>query len=137
MANVMARLGTKKSWVVHGEDGLDEITLTGRTFVCEICCDNVREFEVSPATFGVDVVDANSLPRVSTSAESANLIRAVLVNERGDDAAEYLVAVNAAAAIYLTSETDSLQGAFVAAIESIRRGSASNKLQALAEATNQ
>jgi anthranilate phosphoribosyltransferase len=136
MANVLARLGTKKSWVVHGDDGLDEITLSGRTFVYEICRDNVREFEIDPRDLGLELVDVDSLPRASTSSESAELIRAVLENNNTNNAAETLVVINAAAAIFLAGAADSLKDAFAAATESIRSDSASKKLKALAAMTN-
>src|SRR5262249_15401750 len=135
IANVLARLGTKRSWVVHGEDGMDEITLTGKTFVYEVCCDNVREFELSPLSFDRLVIEATALPRASTSAESASIVRNVLENGKAKDVAEDLVTINAAAAIYLSGATGSLQDAYGVAVESIRSKKASAKLQALASAT--
>src|SRR5262249_8762409 len=137
MANVLARLGTRRSWGVHGEDGLDEITLSGRTLVFEICCEHIREFEISPLDFGTAVVYAVSLPRASTPSESESIIRNVFENERGRNIAESLVAINAAAGIYLPGATDSLQDAYAEEVESIRSGKASEKLHALARATSQ
>jgi anthranilate phosphoribosyltransferase len=137
LANVLARLGTKRSWVVHGEDGLDEITLSGRTLIYEICCDNVREFDLQPRDFGLEHVEHDLLPKAETSADSAAIIRNVLNNDRARNAAEHLVAINAAAAIYLSGMAGSPADAFAAAMESIRSGNAMRKLAALATATNQ
>jgi len=137
MANVLARLGTKRSWVVHGEDGLDEISLSGRTFVYEVCCDNVNEFELSPDDFGLNLIVPGTLPKAETSSVSAAMIRDVLNNDRAGDAAEQLVAVNAAAAIHLFGAAGSLTDDLAAAVESIRSGNALRKLTALLAATNQ
>lgn len=136
MANVLVRLGTKRSWVVHGENGLDEIALSGRTFVYEVCCDKVNSFELSPADFGFSEVMADEVPRAATAAESAKIIREVIENKRVGDAAETLVLVNAAAAIFVTGSAPSLQAAFGMAEQSIRSGLALGKLRALAAATN-
>lgn len=135
MAEVLARIGTRKSWVVHGEDGLDEITLVGRTFVYEVCCENVRSFEIKPADFGIPVSD--SIPRISNAAESASVIRQILGNERRENAAESLVLINAAAGIYVTGAAASFGEACESAKQSIRNGSALGKLRSLGAATNQ
>ena len=54
MAEAIAKLGTEKTWIVHGEDGLDEITLNGKTFVAEIISDKINYFEISPEEFGLE-----------------------------------------------------------------------------------
>ncbi|MDQ3710947.1 MAG: anthranilate phosphoribosyltransferase, partial [Acidobacteriota bacterium] len=69
-ANVLARLGTKKSWVVHGSDGLDEITLNGKTSVAEIEHGEVKSFQISPADFGLRNSSLTHLKKFSP-AESA------------------------------------------------------------------
>lgn len=134
-AHVLARLGTKRSWVVHGEEGLDEITLGGRTFVYEVCCENVRPFELSVKDFGIDI-DASEMPRPQTPDESARIIRDVLDNKCAGQPAERLVLVNAAAAIVVAGAADSVDIAYEVAQQSIRNGSATSKLKELAEATN-
>src|ERR1051326_306039 len=53
LARTLALLGTERAWIVHGEDGLDEVTISGRTFVAEAAGRNVRSFEISPEDFGV------------------------------------------------------------------------------------
>jgi anthranilate phosphoribosyltransferase len=134
-ANVLAKLGTKKSWVVHGSDGLDELTLNSATKVAEIDDDTVRMFEMSPSDFGLDVSDMRNA-RVSTSEESAALIRGVLSGRTENLDAVNLVAINAAAAIYIASPGLDISKAFNKATESINSGAAAEKLRQLAELTN-
>jgi anthranilate phosphoribosyltransferase len=136
IADVLARIGTKKSWVVHGEDGLDEITLSGRTFIYEVCCENVRSFEVTPSDFGITVADSNSIPRTSDAAESAAVIRKILGNEIGGSPAEQLVLINAAAGIYISGAATSFSEAYDLATRSVRSGNAFEKFRSLGEATN-
>lgn len=134
-ANVLAGLGTRKSWVVHGSDGLDEITLNGTTKIAEICGDSVRIFEMSPNDFGIEQSDMSNV-QVSTSEESAALIRDVLGGKCGNGDAVNLVAVNAAAAIHIASPNYDVSAAYDRAKESISSGAAAEKLLQLAELTN-
>ncbi|MFN6963349.1 MAG: anthranilate phosphoribosyltransferase [Pyrinomonadaceae bacterium] len=135
-ANVLARLGTRRSWVVHGEDGLDEITLRGRTFVAETDESGAaREFELSPHDFGLANGEVN-LPRAASATESAAIIRSVLGNERLDEPSEKIVLLNAAATIHLAGTGETLADSLAAARESLRSGSAAAKLAELAAMTN-
>jgi anthranilate phosphoribosyltransferase len=79
-ATVLARLGTEKSWVVHGTDGLDEITLSGKTKVAEVADGKVKTFEISPADFGFPESPLADLPKCSP-AESARLIGEILTDD--------------------------------------------------------
>ncbi len=134
-ASVLARLGTEKSWIVHGSDGLDEITLNGTTKVAEIDGGLVRTFEVSASDFGTEQSDLRNV-RVSTSEQSAVLIRDVLSGKSDNREAINLVAINAAAAIHVATENSDMVAAFAKANESIESGSALEKLSQLAEFTN-
>lgn len=134
-ANVLAKFGTSKSWIVHGSDGLDEITLSGSTFVAEIENTEVRTFEVSPADFGAEECDITALYS-ATPVKSAAIIRSVLTNEPSNKTAENLVLINAAAAIYVARAADNLKSAMRLAQESLFSGAALRKLKQLAEATN-
>lgn len=133
-ANALARLGTKRSWVVHGEDGLDEISLNGKTVVAEIEDMSVRTFEISAADFGMNAAPLNGL-RAESPAASAEVVREVLEGKRTDSAAESLVLINAAAAIYLTGRAETLSDAAALALESIKNGGAHAKLSELANAS--
>lgn len=130
MAEAIARLGTAKSWVVHGEDGLDEITIQGKTFVAEIENGEIRYFELSPGDFGLRV-ENEKVPTVKSPRESAQVIRKVLDGKLKDTAAERLVLLNAGAAIYISGLADSLPTAVEMARESLAQGRAAEKLEIL------
>jgi len=135
-ANVLARLGTKKSWIVHGGDGLDEITLNGNTFIAEICDGAVKTSTISPADFGLENVAATNFPKCS-AAESGQLILDVLGDQSANKNARNIILVNAAAAIYIAGKTPNLRTAFGIAEESLESGKAFEKLRKLIEFTNQ
>ena len=134
MAAALARLGTGRSWVVHGHDGSDEITLDGTTFVAAIIDGQVHEFEVTPESFGINAAKTAEL-KVSTPGHSAELIRKALAGDARDSAAERLILVNAAATIHLAGGSETLPDGFDIARESIRSGRAFEKLRELAAYT--
>jgi len=134
-ANVLARLGTKKSWVVHGSDGLDEITLNGETSVAEIENGEVKLFQVSPADFGLRNSSLTDLKKFSP-AESAHLIKNILSGKTMDETAKNIILVNAAAAIYVAGKAENLLAGFDAATVSLESGNALKKLKKLIEFTN-
>lgn len=128
-ARVLARLGTKKSWIVHGSDGLDEVTLNGETFVAEISDDTVRTFKVSPADFGLQ--NTNFSFAKCSATESAKIISDVLRNESVDENARNIILINAAAAIFIAGKADDLRAAFQIAEASLESGKAFEKLENL------
>jgi anthranilate phosphoribosyltransferase len=132
-ANVLARLGTRHSWIVHGSDGLDEVTLSGPTFVAEIRDGRVKEFEVSPEDFGINARCLEGL-KTKSPGESAGQVKAIL-NGSVDGTAQDLVLINSAAAIYIAGRCETLPDAFMLANESIFSGAALQKLQRLSIAT--
>src|SRR5918995_3376015 len=97
MAQVLAASGTERAWVVHGEDGLDEITLATKTLVAEVKGENVSFFEVEPRDFGFEVRALDHLRGGDTDA-NARIVNDVLEGSRTDEARE-LVIMNAAAAL--------------------------------------
>ena len=134
LARVLAALGTEHAWVVHGEDGLDEITLAGRTYVAEARGGEVRTFEISPQDFGFEPAVLDHLRGGDTEANAA-IVRAVLAGERKDEARQ-LVIVNAAAALLLGGVAQSLSHGSSLASEAIDTGAAMAKLERLIQATN-
>ena len=134
MAGALARLGTKKSWIVHGEDGSDEISVSGPTFVAEVENGKIREFEVVPEDFCISPTSANRI-RVKTPEESALIVREVLEFKRKEATEESLVLVNAAAAFYLANGT-TLSDGFASGVDTIRNGNAARKLDDLASAVS-
>jgi len=134
LANVAAMVGTERAWVVHGEDGLDEITLTGKTFVAEAQDRMVRSFEIAPQDFGLAESSLDHL-RGGDAEANAQIIRDVLSGKRRDEA-RALIVMNAAAALFVGGKTESLLDAARLAEESIDSGAAQTKLAHLIEATN-
>ena len=133
LARVLAALGTERAWVVHGEDGLDEITLAGRTHVAEAVDGEVRSFEIAPEDFGFEVRSLDHLRGGDTDANAA-IVDAVLDGTRKDEA-RALVVMNAAAALFLGGvASDMREGARIAA-HAIDSGAARRKLELLIEAT--
>ena len=134
LAQVLAALGTERAWVVHGEDGLDEITLAGKTHVAEAQDGEVRTFEIEPGDFGFDVGSLEHLRGGDTDA-NAQIVHDVLAGKRTDEA-RALVIVNAAAALFLGgAAVDLREGATIAA-DAIDSGAAEAKLDLLIEATS-
>lgn len=129
-AKVLLRLGAKRSWVVYGEGGLDEIALKGTTLVAEVVDDKVDVFEISAADFDVFTLGKN-VPLKCSPAESAATIQSVLSNEQKDRDPERLVLINAAAAIYISGSASSLPDAYAEAERSIRSGEARKKLNTM------
>src|SRR5438552_17873237 len=138
VASVLALLGAEKAWVVHGADGLDEITLTRETFVAACSTGSpVETFTISPHDFGLKRRSLDGA-RGSGSAENAQLIRAILQGRAEENfaAARDLVAANAAAALVIAGVAVDLATGAQLAFESIDSGRAAAKLAALVKATN-
>lgn len=129
VARALARLGTSRAWVVRGEDGLDEITLAGKTVVCSASPESVTRFEIAPEGFGLRRASIDHL-RGGSVEENAAIIRDVLEGRRQDEARD-LVLINAAASLYITGAASSLESAVEMAGHSIESGGASAKLLAL------
>jgi anthranilate phosphoribosyltransferase len=134
LARVLGELGTERAWVVHGEDGLDEITLAGKTHVAEAQDSQVKAFEIEPEDFGFEKGSLDHL-RGGDAEANAAIVSAVLAGSRKDEA-RALVIMNAAAALFLGGTAADLgEGAKLAA-ESIDSGAARHKLELLIEATS-
>ena len=138
VASALARLGIEKAWVVHGADGLDEITIADKTYVaaCSSAGD-VETFTVSPEDFGLERQHLDGF-RGKEPQENAQLIRAILqgVKTKTTNAARDLVIINAAAALHLAGVASDLRYAANLARESIDSGRAASKLEALVQETN-
>ena len=134
LARVLAALGTERAWVVHGEDGLDEITLSGKTHVAEARGGEVKTFAIAPEDFGFAVGALDHLRGGDTEANAA-IVRGVLAGERRDEA-RALVIVNAAAALVLGEVASDLRDGARRAAAAIDSGSALQKLEQLIAATN-
>lgn len=133
LAKALAALGTKRAWVVHGLDGLDEITIAEKTFVAEANEGNVATFEMLPEDFGLERESLETL-RGGDAEANAKIISSVLTGER-TDAARSLVIINAASALYVGGIAKDFKEAAQIAAESIDSGKAKEKLYGLIHAT--
>ena len=124
-ARVLQRLGSRHVMVVHGMDGLDEISIAGETLVSELRNNKVREFVLHPRDFGFEVCDLSAI-RVGSGQESKEMLLAALSGQHGP--ARDILALNAGAAIYVAGVADSHAAGVRKASEVIASGAARNKL---------
>ena len=132
LADALRLLGTQRAVVVRGDDGLDEVTLTGPTSVIEIAEGNLRTFRWTPEDFGLRSGGVDAL-RVSGPAESADMIRTVLRGDTGP--ARDIVVLNAAAALWTAQTSRSPTDCAKLAADAIDHGRAQKLLEKLVEAT--
>jgi anthranilate phosphoribosyltransferase len=131
MAEVLRILGLSRAMVVHGS-GLDEITTTGDTHVCELDKGSVRTYTLNPGSFGIAPASLSDL-RGGDPQENARIIREILAGEHG--AFRDIVLMNAGAAIYTGGQARDLHHGIEHAAASIDSGNAGARLDALIEAT--
>lgn len=132
LANVLQKLGSQHVMVVHGADGMDEISFSGDTYVAELKDGVVQEYVLNPTQFGLKLHDLKSI-QVKNAQESKQMILAVLKGELSapSNPAREIVLLNAGAAIYVAGLTDSLQAGIVKAATVIDSGAAYEKLAQL------
>lgn len=133
IAKVMQTLGAEHVWVVHGDDGLDELTTTGTTRVAEFNSTGLREFDITPADAGLREARLDELTG-GDARQNAGAIRAVLAGEGG--AFRDIVILNAAAALIVAGKAESLKEATGMAALSIDQGKAAEALAKLAAISN-
>jgi anthranilate phosphoribosyltransferase len=138
VAETLQMLGTKKAWVVHGLDGLDEITISNKTKIAEVSPGKINYFEIAPEDFGFEKVSVENLEslRGGNAEQNAKIIKEVFEGKR-IDAAKNLVLLNAAAGIYLGGKSSDFDSALKLAKESLESGKALKKLENLIEKTNE
>jgi anthranilate phosphoribosyltransferase len=145
MAHALAELGARHAFVVHGDDGLDEISLSGETVVAEVGAPNqsavarssdnlkVRMLRIAPENFGVERAPLRALAG-GGPAENAAIIRAIFEGETGPR--RDIVIINAAAALFVAGRAANFREGAELAAASIDSGAAGEKLEALIEFTN-
>jgi len=133
LAEALSMLGLHRALVVHGSDGLDEITISGPTRIGEVREGQVHTYEVTPEEFGLRKA---SLEEISggDAAINAKLIREVLAGEKSPR--RDVVVLNAAAALVAAGKADHMRDAVPLAAQSIDSGAAAKKLVALADFSN-
>ena len=134
LAEVLSRLGTQRAWVVHGQDGLDELTVTGETQVCELDRGTIREFTVTPEDAGLARASLADLTGGSAE-ENAEALKAVLAGAQ--NAYRETVLLNAAAALIVAEKCADLKEGAALAAQSIDSGHAAGALASLVAVTNE
>ena len=133
VAKVLKSLGSERAWVVHGSDGLDEITTTGKTKVASLEYGAVTIFEIHPSEAGIKLAKPEQLVGGEPE-ENANALLSIFNGER--NAYRDVVVLNSAACLIIAGKANNLtEGASIAS-NMIDNGKAMEKLEALKEITN-
>ncbi|MBN9599639.1 MAG: anthranilate phosphoribosyltransferase [Afipia sp.] len=133
LAHVLRNLGTTSAWVVHGSDGLDEITLTGPTYVAALEGGAIRTFEVTPEDAGLPRATAAKL-KGGDAQTNAVALRGVLEGKPG--AFRDVALLNAGAALVVAGKAVNLKEAVALGAKSLDSGAAAQKLQRLIAVSN-
>jgi anthranilate phosphoribosyltransferase len=130
MANALKGLGVKHAFVVHGANGLDEVSISSRTYVVEVRAGEVRQFIMTPEDFGIASVKADTILG-GNAADNARIIEGIFRGERGPR--RDVVLLNAAPALVAAGVASTWRDGIRLAAESIDSGAALKKLRELRE----
>ena len=133
LGQALAEMDTKHAMVVHGEDGLDEITLTGKTHVAEIKNGKLSEWVVNPKYYGYKLCKLEEI-RGGEPEENAKILKNILMGDLGPKTD--ISILNAAASIYVSGISDSYENGIALAEESLNSGKAMKMLNKLIELSN-
>lgn len=133
LAHVLANLGVKRAMVVYGTDGLDEISMSAPTKVCEVRDGSYRSYELTPEQFGFTRCSKEDLAGGSPQ-ENAEITKAILNGEKGPK--RDAVLLNAGAAIYLAGKADTIEAGVALAAEMIDSGKAKEQLELFVKYSN-
>jgi anthranilate phosphoribosyltransferase len=133
VAEVLKALGSERAWVVHGSDGLDEITTTGPTFVAELNGGKIRTFEVKPEDAGLSRSKPEDL-KGDDGAHNAAALHAVLEGKPGPY--RDIAVINAAASLVVAGKANTLAEGAKLAAQSIDSGAAKARLEKLVQVSN-
>ncbi len=133
VADVLRQVGCQKALVVHGSDGMDELTLTGPSRVSEWDGSEIRTYDVTPEDAGLERADADAL-KGGEPPENADITRAILAGEKGPK--RDIVLLNAAAALIAANKAENLREGVGQAASAIDSGEAAGVLAHLVEVSN-
>jgi len=133
LAHVLKELGHERAWVVHGADGLDELSTTGASQVAEVRHGQVRRFEVTPADAGLPEAKLEDL-KGGDAERNAHVMRAMLDGEHGPF--RDIVLMASAAALVVADKADNLKAGAAMAAEAVDSGGARKVLEGLVAITN-
>ena len=134
LASVLSNLGVKRAMVVHGHDGLDEITLTGTSTICEVVDGRLNSYFITPEQFGLQRCSLSDLIGGDPE-ENAEIARTILSGEKGPK--RDIVVLNAACCLYMGKNDITMRECVRLAEELIDSGKALRTLQAFVRATNE
>ncbi|MCL1913044.1 MAG: anthranilate phosphoribosyltransferase [Eubacteriaceae bacterium] len=134
LARVLNNLGVKNAMVVYGNDGLDEISMSAPTTVCEAKDGWLRSYEIVPEQFGFERCEKSDLVG-GTPSQNAAILRSILMGEKGPK--RNAAVLNAAAALYTCGKYKSIDAAVIAAQETIDNGAAMDKLEQFIRCSNE
>jgi anthranilate phosphoribosyltransferase len=129
VVQVLKELGSERAWVVHGRDGMDELTVFDKTHVAELIDGKIREFEIDPADYGLAHEGRDGISG-GTAADNAARVRAIFGGEKG--AARDIVVLNTAAALFVAGTVPKIEEGITRAQEALDSGKAAAKLADLA-----
>jgi anthranilate phosphoribosyltransferase len=133
VAEALKDLGAEKALVVHGADGLDEITVTGPTLVAEVSDGSITKYEIAPEQFGFSRHDPGGLLGGDAHL-NARVLKDVLSGEE-EGAARDVILLNAGAAVYVSGRAKTLEEGVRLAGEAIESGAATEALESFIRAT--
>jgi len=133
IAETLRDLGSTHAWVVHGEDGMDEVTTTGRSFVTELKDGELREFEITPKDYGIPRASLDDL-RGGAPDVNAKALQDLLNGT--PSAYRDIVTLNSGAALYIAGLADNVESGIAQAVQSLDSGAAKAALDELIQVTN-
>ena len=132
--NVSKNLEMEHVMIVHGSDGLDEITITGRTSIGELKDNNINEFNISPKDFGLSLATLDDI-YAKSSEDSLRLVEQAFAGEKSP--VQDMIALNSGAALYISGVVDSIGDGVDQSFKLMNNGEAQAKLASYVEISNQ
>lgn len=132
--NVSKNLEMEHVMIVHGSDGLDEITITGRTSIVELKDNNINEFNISPKDFGLSLATLDDI-YAKSSEDSLRLVKQAFAGEKSP--VQDMIALNSGAALYISGVVDSIGDGVDQSFKLMNNGEAQAKLASYVEISNQ
>ena len=134
MADVMTNLGVKRALIVYGDDGLDEISISSTTSVCEIDGDEIKEYTIDPEELGLTLAKKEDI--VGGTADENAIITKDILTGKEQGAKRDIVLLNAGAALYTIGKAETIKDGVKLAAEMIDSGKANEKLEQFIAYTN-
>ncbi|MCK5707976.1 MAG: anthranilate phosphoribosyltransferase [Candidatus Aureabacteria bacterium] len=135
ITNVLQALGLEKAYVVHGMEGLDEISISGNTKIGYLVNNETSTFKINPTDMGLKEFPLDAI-KGGSAIDNAEIMKKLFKGEMKESAIENICVINSAFAIHLTDACKSPKDGVEIALDSIRSGKAMEKLQALIDITN-